>query len=171
MDPWRRGATGVCVVNVKKTCCGFAYRRIDDKRKSYTVHGLTEQGKLCVHYFRFNIAHQKHRRPKGACPAVTIASFGGVKTSVLGQDLCSKPIVDTKSELMSTPTYLLPGVFLNVKSWPGSLHLLCLVARYLGTISVEQPMIIPVRSRGSRNPSSLGPGDRGTIEKYMYTEL
>lgn len=81
MDPWSKGATGVCVGNVKKTCCGFAYRRIDDKRTSYTAHGLTEQRKLCGH-FRFNMEHQKDRRPKGACPAVTTASFGDIQDSL-----------------------------------------------------------------------------------------
>lgn len=38
-----------CVVNVKKTCCVLAYRRIDDKRTSYKENmGVVEQGREVV---------------------------------------------------------------------------------------------------------------------------
>jgi len=67
-------------------------------------------------------------------------------------------------------SYLLSDVRVDPKSWSGSLQLLYLVARYRGTISVEQPMIILLSLRDSRDPSDLGPDGRETVRSTLQLD-
>ena len=67
-------------------------------------------------------------------------------------------------------SYLLSDVRVDPKSWSGSLQLLYLVARYQGTISVEQPMIILLSLRDSRDPSDLGPDGRETVRSTLQLD-